>query len=245
MSVGKNIVFLHGAGLSSYIWEDFSQQYFPGSTCAPFPFRESNQAFKRKITLEDYCQSVGEAILQHSSHRKVVLVCHSISAIVGLQLIDNIGEKINGIIGIGASVPCPGNNFFSTLPIPQRILMPWITRLAGTKPPENVIRKSLCEGLVEASADTIINGYAAESYQLFGSKVQYDLGGIYKGYVKLLSDKAYPLSSQKNSIANFRPHSIKQLSSGHLPMLSHPVELAGLLVSMLLDYKRKIKGINA
>ena len=238
-------MFLHGAGLSSYIWEDFSQQYFPESICAPFPLRESNQAFKRKITLDDYCQYVGEVILKHSSDRKVVLVCHSISAIVGLQLIGRLGEKINGIIGIGASVPRSGNNFFSTLPIPQRVLMPWITRLAGTKPPEKVIRKSLCKGLAEASADTIVNGYADESYHLYASKVQYNLTGIYKGYVKLLSDKAYPLSAQELSIANFQPHSVKELRSGHLPMLSQPSELAKILEAMLLAYEPKIKEKNA
>jgi pimeloyl-ACP methyl ester carboxylesterase len=241
MSTEYILVFLHGAGLSSYIWEDFSRQYFPGSICPQFPLRETKEAFKRKITLDDYCQSVGEAILKHSSESKVVLVCHSISAIVGLQLIGSLGEKINGIIGIGASVPCSGDNFFSTLPFPQRYLMPWVTRLIGTKPPEKVIRNSLCEGLTESSADTIINKYSDESYHLYAQKVEYDFTGIYKGYVKLLSDKAYPLSAQEISIASFQSHSIKELRSGHLPMLSHPDELALQLEAILLDIKVEFK----
>ncbi|KPQ11287.1 MAG: putative hydrolases or acyltransferases (alpha/beta hydrolase superfamily) [Algoriphagus marincola HL-49] len=241
MSADKNVVFLHGAGLSSYIWEDFSQQYFPGSICAPFPLRESNQAFKRKITLEDYCQSVGDTILKHSPDRKVVLICHSISAIVGLRITKSLRGKIKGIIGVGASVPHSSRHFFSTLPASQRFLMPWIIRLTGTKPPAKIIRNSLCIGLDASIADKIVNAYSDESYHLYASKIQYDLAGIYRGYVKLLSDKAYPLSAQELSISNFQPHSVKELSSGHLPMLSHPNELATILESMLLDNEREIK----
>jgi len=241
MSADYTLVFLHGAGLSSYIWKDFSQQYFPGSICASFPLRESNKAFKRKIALEDYCQFIAETILKHSPDRQVVLICHSISAIVGLQLTKSLPGKIKGIIGVGASVPHSGRNFFSTLPIPQRFLMPWITRLTGTKPPAKIIRNSLCAGLDASTADKIVRAYSDESYHLYASKIQYDLAGIYRGYVKLLSDNAYPFSSQEVSIANFQPHSIEELKSGHLPMLSHPYELATILESMLLAYERKIK----
>ena len=106
-------------------------------------------------------------------------------------------------------------------------------RLAGTAPPAAAIRAGLCGGLAAEQADAIVSGFAPESVRLYSDRCGAAVPDVPRLYVKLTEDKEFGIPLQERMIANFAPHEVKALASGHLPMLGKPNELADILESFL------------
>lgn len=222
------IVFIHGAGLGSFIWDDLKLLIKSPVLTIEFPNREVDNKANVNLTFGDYKKSAIEQIEKWGID-KFVIVTHSIGGCIGLSLTDYFAKKVVGFIGISSAIPTSGNSFISCLPFPQSLLMPLILKLFGTKPPQKAIEQTLCNDLTSEQTSEIVKRFTPEAKLLYTTKVDYKNLYIKTLYIKLNNDKGFPVQIQDKMIKNLATQKVVTLDSGHLPMISKPKELSEIL----------------
>ena len=218
----SGILFVSGAGLSDWIWSEVTSSLQVPAVVADFTKVRQN----KDATLNNYVAEAAKAIEKLEADQ-IIVVAHSIGGVVGIELARQYADKVVGLIGVSAVIPKPGGNFFSSLPFPQRLIMPVIVKFAGTKPPDSSIQNSLASGVQTKLVDKLVKTYQPEPKGLyFGKTSNSSLPAIPYCYVLTTNDKELPKSIQ-DMISEQLPEVTKDLiESGHLPMLSHPEKLA-------------------
>ncbi|WP_158855881.1 alpha/beta fold hydrolase [Lunatibacter salilacus] len=126
-------------------------------------------------------------------------------------------------------IPTNGNSFVSSLPFPQKLIMPIILRFFGTKPPQKSIERELCNDLTSEQASKIVKDFTPESKVLYKTKITFNLPDTKRLYIKLENDKAMRGDFQDKMAKNLKAEKIITIDSGHLPMISKAKELAAIL----------------
>jgi pimeloyl-ACP methyl ester carboxylesterase len=218
------LVLIAGAGLGAWVWHDMVASLTMPSLIISFPEAES----KKSMSLDDYTRSALEQIRNWQGVDRYVIVGHSIGGIVAMQLAHLLDGQTSGLIAIGAVIPKNGGSFFSALPFPQKVIMPLLTRLAGTRPPDSVIKKSYCNDLSNIQAIEVVKRFQPESFAMYGDECKVTAPDVPCLYIKSLKDQNISPSSQDTMAANLKAD-ITTLETGHLPMVSKPTELARVL----------------
>lgn len=223
------IVLLHGAGLGAWIWDDVLENIAYRALAIDFPGRGIHADVPtKKLSLSKYVESVYTDLKQLRS-RKIIIVAHSISGILGLELVNQLQDRLVGFIALGAVFPKADGSFISSMPRMNGIILRIMLSLAGTKPPNSAIESSLCVGLDKRHSQEVINRFIPESKKLYTDKVQKRLSIPHSLYVNLTQDRELTNKIQQQMMENLRPDQIVDLKSGHLPMLSKPSELARIV----------------
>jgi len=228
------IIFIHGAGLGNYIWNDLKPNLRYSSLMIEFPNRNLDDQLNSNLHFEDY---IAKAIsdTENFEKEKLVIVTHSIGGLVGLRIAERFKDKVIGFVGIGSAIPKNGNSFISCLPFPQKLLLPLIMRLAGTKPPKSSIQNGLCNDLNSLQTEQVVEKFTAESKYLYTEKSKSIIPNTKKLYIELANDKEFSVSVQKKMAENLNCENIVSLKSGHLPMLSIPEKLSRILDEFIDD----------
>jgi pimeloyl-ACP methyl ester carboxylesterase len=223
------IIYIGGAGLSPAIWDGVRAKVSIQDAVLAY---SRNDAASLESTVRESLAQLGT--IQATQY---VLVAHSLGGVIGVELARKLGDKLAGFIAVSATIPAPGKSFVSTLPFPKRLLMPAILKLAGTKPPDSAIRKTLCSDLTDAQADAIIKAFTPEPRRLYLDNTSSDkLPSAKYTYVRTLNDKQVP-PQQQSSMAQLLPGvTITDIAGGHLSMISHPDELADSINAFLKDF---------
>lgn len=140
------IIFIHGAGLNGSVWNDLINELNVPSLPIDFPNRLAGDKANRNLSFADYIDSV-KGQVQQWKHKRLIIVAHSIGACVGLELLNHFKNEVKGFVAVGSVIPAVGHSFISSLPIPQRWIMPVILNIMGTRPPRNMIENELCNDL--------------------------------------------------------------------------------------------------
>lgn len=222
------VVFIHGAGLGKFIWNDIKPGLNYPSLMVEFPNRNSGDMANSQLSFEEY---IVEAIseVERFEKEKLIVVAHSIGGLIGLRIAEHFKEKISGFVGIGAAIPANGNSFISCLPFPQKLVVPIIMRLAGTKPPKSAIENGLCNGLNPEQTQTVVESFTAESKYLYTEKSKSKIPDTKKLYVALNNDNEFAIPVQKRMAENLNCDNITVIDSGHLPMMSMPEKISEIL----------------
>lgn len=215
------IVFINGAGLNSSIWNDIKDNFH-------VPVLTIDLANKTKLTFDDYVNKVATEI-ENWKNDNFIIVAHSIGALVGLKVAERFNEKLKGFVAIGSFIPKKGQSFASSLPFPQKIVLPILLSLLGTKPPKKSIATELCNDLPPDTTLKIVNNFTPEAKALYTTKINFDLPDTKRLYIKLTNDKTITTDVQDEMIKRLNATDIKTIHSGHLPMLSKPDELTSIL----------------
>ena len=192
------IVLIHGAGLNSALWDDLRKAVGAPSLAIDFPNRLAGDNPNRNLSFSDYVDSVAGQI-EKWKHSRFIIVAHSIGACVGLELLSRFDREIVGFVAIGSVIPASGNSFVTSMPVPQRWIMPLILKLAGTKPPQNILEKELCNDLTPARTQKIVREFTPESVSLYTTKITYKIPDITRLYIKLTNDKSVSPDLQDRS----------------------------------------------
>ncbi len=218
-SDGKlGIIFIHGAGLGGWIWHDVTKNISVPHICADYTSLERSNS---KTILNDYVEATYQQVEQLRVER-VVIVAHSVGGVVGAELSIKLGDRLAAFVGVSAAIPKPGGSFVSTLPFPQKIILPIILKLAGTKPPESAIRSGLGNGLSPSQTDKVVAKFQQESLHLYIDKISnIPISKVRTMYLRTTNDKEFSLSMQNASIANLNEAKVFDINSGHMPMLSN------------------------
>jgi len=232
MNNNNGIVLIHGAGLGNYVWSEINPHLKYPVLTINFPNRETGGTSNKNTSFEEYMTS---AIQQIESWDKdqITIVAHSIGGCLGLKLNDYFQEKLSRFIGISAIIPKSGESFTDCFPFPQKLILPIILKLFGTKPPAKSIEKELCNDLPSSKSEEIIKRFSPESVKLYTTKINYNSIPEQRLFIKLLNDNALNQDIQNKMIRNLNCKNIVELDSGHLPMLSKPKELAGIINEFL------------
>lgn len=223
------IIFISGAGLNSSIWEDFKATVQNPILTIDFPNRKSKDKANAKLTFYDYVNETARQI-KNWQINNYIIVSHSIGACVGLKVAEQFKKELKGFIAIGSVIPKSGQSFVSSLPFPQKLLLPILLSLFGTKPPKKSIEAELCNDLTPETTSKIVNEFTAEAKALYTTKVNFDLPDTKRLYIKMTNDKSMPADLQEKMAKNLKATKIETISSGHLPMLSKSKELARILI---------------
>ncbi|WP_159887767.1 alpha/beta fold hydrolase [Paenibacillus puerhi] len=234
-------VFLNGAGLEGQIWNKVVEEFDHPCLLVEFPSRNSSFNSRRGLSLEDYVTHMKRQVDEWGIH-KIIIVAHSLGGILALKLASGLTDRLAGIVAVGAAIPKNGGSFLSTLPLPQRLIMPVILRILGTKPPESALRTGLCNDLSPDQATKIVNDFIPEAVRVYTDRINVSVPDVPKLYVKLTNDKQLSLSLQDKMISNFSPQSVQSLETGHLPMISNPEGLRSILENFLSIVSRNVTG---
>jgi len=234
MSQEIGFVFIHGAGLNSSIWKDLTESLNVPCLSVDFPMRMAPPGKINLLRFDEYIVEVQNQIAAWPV-RQWILVTHSIGACIGLAICESFRENIKGFVSVAGIIPPSGKSFIAALPFPQRLLMPILLKLFGTKPPIEAIKKELCNDLSEQETQRIIGTFTAESRSLYTHPVRYLLPECPKLYIQLLKDQSVSQDLQIQMGKQLRTDQVATLEAGHLAMCSQPLLLAGLLDSFRLS----------
>lgn len=218
---GIGYVFLSGAGLGPWIWQDVANALKRPSVSIEYP--KDTEA-----GIEEYAQAALSQI-KNIPVQKVIIVGHSLGGVVGLKIADALGDRLAGFVAVSASIPKDGGSFLSGLPFPQKLIMPLIIRFAGTKPSDEAIRKGYCNDLSAEQTREVIRRYMPESAKVYSGTSALSPSSVPKLYIKTTNDNEFPSTLQDTMQHNLEAEKVVMIDSGHLPMLSKPKELAALL----------------
>lgn len=222
-------VLLHGAGLGAWIWKDIVSQLEYPCLAIDLPGRGKHADIATTdLSLHQYVESVLFDINQFSP-KKLIIVAHSISGVIGIEISNKLHNRVLGFIAIGASIPAAKGAYISTLPFFTGLFIRVMFMLAGTKPPASVIKGSLCNDIDDTSTSDIINNFTPESKKLYTDTLQTQGIPDNSLYVRLKKDKALNEDIQARMINNLHAQQVIEIDSGHLPMLSKPKELAHIV----------------
>jgi pimeloyl-ACP methyl ester carboxylesterase len=226
--MNAGLVFIHGAGLGSFIWTDLKSRLNHPSLAINFPNRGKASKKTQYLSFDDYCErTINQVKKWNMDH--LIIVGHSIGGSVGLRVAEYFGEKVIGFAGIGAIIPEGGNSALSCHPLFQRVMMQARMRIAGTRPPRSAIEKTLCNDLDDRRTSIIVKRFTPESRCLYTDKTYARIPPTQRLYIRLSIDQANPPAMQDRMIENLMAHKVATIRSGHLPMMSHPTELAKVL----------------
>ena len=226
------ILFIHGAGLGGWIWNDLSTKLAMPTLAVDLPARNKPKEQRAQLSLEAYASDVMNQVNAWQVD-KIIVVAHSLGGVIGLEVAARLESKLAGFIAVCAATPKSGGSFISALPFPQRIIMPLVLRLAGTQPPAASIKAGLCNDLSEAQATEVIEKFTPESAGVFTDKTHYKELTVPSLYIRTTKDKEYSLSMQTKLAQNLPNAQIADVDAGHLPMLSKPGELSELIASFV------------
>lgn len=212
------LLFLSGAGLPAWIWDDVRAAH-PDSSVAAYPSTGTLQDYATKVLAE--------------APDRFVIVAHSIGGVVASQLLAQAPERVEALLGVAASFPKPGQSFLKALPFPNKLIISLAMRLAGTKPPEKAIRTSLADGVVPLQVDRLVADFKPESQHLYRDPIPARQFPTHTGYLHTTADKELPPTLQQSFAANLGATWTHSLPTGHLPMLTATTDLSLAIKSFL------------
>lgn len=213
------LVFLSGAGLPEWIWDEVRQVLPVESMVVAYP--------KGSASLRAYAES---ALRQ--SPQRFTLVAHSVGGVVGSEICALAPERVEGFVGVSACLPPAARSFVRAMPLPQRAVLGVVLRLMGTRPPDKQIREGLCAGVSNDVADRVVADFAPESRALFTDSVSARSFPAKSAYLVTENDREFPVTLQHKFAAELGGY-IERMPMAHLPMLEDPVETAERVLGAL------------
>ena len=225
MSTDTGILLIHGAGLNSSIWDEIKPYIKIPVLAVNFPNRIPSIHSTNELSYHDYCVALYREI-ENWKVDKFIVVTHSIGGCIGLNVVRQFQERIKGFVGISAAIPQNGDSFLSCFSGFQRLMLFLRLNFSGTRPPAAIIRNQLCSDLNETQADAIVKSYTPESKSLYADKCFAPTPTLPSLYIHCRHDEVLSMGIQKRMAGQLSSAKIITMDSGHLPMVSKPIQLA-------------------
>jgi pimeloyl-ACP methyl ester carboxylesterase len=217
------LLFLSGAGLPAWIWDDVRSGLEAETRVADHP--------RGVASLADYAAA---ALAAAEGWDTFGIVAHSLGGAVGSELVAQAPGRVSGFLGVAAVIPAPDRSFVNSLPFPQRYVLGPLMRLTGTKPPESALRKGLGSGLPAEQADRVVAEFEPESLRVYRDPVSPRTFPRARAYVVTDRDREFSESLQEKYAAELDAP-IHRVNTAHLPMLEDPHALAALVSDLALS----------
>lgn len=217
------ILFLSGAGLPTWIWDEVSERLSTVSAVAPRPARHSDAPLSAYV----------EAAVDAAPPGRFAIVAHSSGGVVGAELARILEDRVSSFLAISAVIPTGTDSFVSAMPVPNRWILPPVMRLAGTRPPDKAIRRGLCGGLNDDDVERIVAEFVPESQGLYMDRTAAHVWSGRRGVLLTTQDKELPLGLQRRFAERLGAQWNKEIATGHLPMIQDPPATARAIEEFL------------
>ncbi len=214
------LLFISGAGLPPWIWDDVVAELPLGTRTAVAP---------RPVGANRPLSAYVEHALEAAPAEQFTIVAHSLGAITGLAVADTALDRAEGLIAVAGVVPEGAGSFLSAMPRPNRWILNIAMRVGGTRPPDKAIRTSLGAGLDDTVVDRLVEEFEPDSPLLFRTAVARTDRPSRRGYVTSTNDRELPAKLQRRFHDALDPSWETTLPTGHLPMLEDPTGLAAAI----------------
>lgn len=234
-------VLVHGAGHAKWCWEPMipylEECLQVGEVVAVDLIGHGarlNEKPQDQITLDDYIGDIAGTI-QDRDLRNVILVGHSLAGVSIPQAAKRVSDRVKRLIFVSAAIPPDGKSALETF---QNVGI-GVSYAGGDL--QNHQRHAYCNDMDETKAQWLLGKLGPEPPAGLTTPVNRSglSGSIAKTYVLLTMDKALPLDVQRKFADNIGNPELIELESGHDAMISHPRELA----QVLLKYADKKENI--
>lgn len=219
-----SVLILPGAGLPEWLWDDVRAGLDAPSMIAPRPAAAAS-------TVSDYAR----AALDAAPDGPLLVVAHSAGGVVASELARLASPgRVVGVVAVAAVIPLTGGSFVSSLPFPQRMLLPLVMRVAGTRPPEAAVRKGLASDADEQATRRLLADLVPEPRTFFTSSAGSNdalISTPVRRYVLTTDDVELPVALQQRFAARLRPQETTRMPGGHLPMLTRPEAVAAAIAA--------------
>jgi pimeloyl-ACP methyl ester carboxylesterase len=215
-------VLFHGAGLGSWIWEEVLPHLDRPALALDLPH----------LGVEACVEHVLRTI-EASAADSVVIVGHSVSGGLAMAVAGRLGDRVEGVVMVGAIVPESGQAYVDGLPWISRTMLRLLYFFVpeGSKPPDGVLAKALCNDLDADKTRAVVARSGIAAPGLFLDPVRWATPKAHPVYVKLTEDQSDVTPALQDRVAARLHARVVELNSGHLPMMSQPVSLAAALNS--------------
>ena len=221
----RSAILLHGAGVGPWVWDRVQTGLVVPSLAPEVGGREVGAT-------PDACVESLVRQIDAFSAGEVVLVAHSLTGVLASGLAARLGSRLTHIVYVSAVIPAADQSFLSAMGFP----MGWVMRVLfllnpkGLRPSDAMIRDGLCNDLDAADTAEVIERYTPEFPGLYTSTVA-GPAQVRSSYVRLTRDGSVSLVVQDKMIARLGTPEVTELDAGHLPMLSRPDVIAGVIAA--------------
>lgn len=219
------ILFLSGAGLSPWVWEEVRARVNAESVVAPRPVAHA----------EAPLSAYAEAAIEAAPEGRFAIVAHSSGGVVGCEVERLVPGRVAAFFAISAVIPAPGGSFVSSMPIPDRWILGVAMRLAGTRPPASAIRRGLGTGLGENMVERLVAEFTPESTGLYRGRIGHQAWTCRRGFLLTTADKQVVPRLQHRFAKRLGVERPTEIATGHLPMLQDPVSTAATIDRFLAE----------
>ena len=230
-------LLIPGAGLSDWIWQFVVPKLQAEVICVDRRLFVNNEHMRRTAVFSD-CIHYLNHLIEKSGFDQVTVVSHSAAGLLGAGL-GKCNSKVNRLVFISANIPANGKTAIDALDPDMKAMMlsNAVSQLPLDSLPmlqmEKMFREKFCNTCTEVTIQTLLKQeYMTEPLCLVTEQMNWDdYPEISKTYIVLTKDLIVPAAGQIYMAKRFGIEDLNYLSSDHLPMLSHPEQLAQLLLS--------------
>ncbi|MFC0505184.1 alpha/beta fold hydrolase [Micromonospora costi] len=219
------ILFISGAGLPAWIWDDVHQRM-------GWP-HEVQVAARPSRGVEGSLRDYAEAAIGSAPTGRFAIVAHSAGGVIGAEVARLAPERVSAFLAVTAVIPKAAGSFISAMPVPNRWLLNVAMRVAGTRPPASAIRGRLAHRLDDQAAGRLIAEFTPESPGLYRDRTGHRSWSGRRGYVLAAQDRELPVALQRRCAQRLGHAWADTLDTGHLPMLEAPRALASSITRFL------------
>ncbi|MDZ4181221.1 MAG: alpha/beta hydrolase [Coriobacteriia bacterium] len=219
----RSAILLHGAGVGAWVWDRVQARLAVPSLAPEVGGREVGAT--PDVVVDSLMRQI-----DGFAAGEVVLVAHSLTGVLVSGLAARLGSRLTHVVYVSAVIPKANQSFLSAMGFP----MGWVMRVLfllnpkGLRPSDAMIRDGLCNDLDSADAADVVGRYTPEFPGLYTTAVA-GPAQVRSTYVRLTQDGSVSLAVQDRMIAGLGTPEVTELEAGHLPMLSRPDEIAGVI----------------
>jgi pimeloyl-ACP methyl ester carboxylesterase len=239
--VPQTFVLVHGAWQAPYVWDHVKAQLEAAGQrviVVELPAHGSDTTSAALVTIEAYSAKVIAAIT--ATHKKVILVGHSMGGVVVTDVAQKIPTQISKLIYIGAFVPASGQSLLDLANTDAQShlgpsLVPSADQLTLDVKHDSIVPVFIQDG-APAIRQLVIDKYRAEPAIPFINKVTLTAAGygsVDKYYIRTLQDHAIGTDLQNRMITAAGITKVYSLQSSHCPFLSMPDSVSNLLLNII------------
>jgi pimeloyl-ACP methyl ester carboxylesterase len=226
-------VLVHGGSFAASCWDPMLP-YVPASTVAvDLPGRGARPRPLVGITIADFVDAVVDEIQSRDLH-DVVLVGHSMAGITMPGVAARLPDRLAHLVFVACTVPADGTRIVDTLdPALRAVAEQNAMRPEGGKLDDATASALFCNDMTPEQTAWTLGRMVNEANQITLEPVS--LAGlkhpIPRTWIRTLHDLINPLERQAGFAERVEAELV-DLDSAHMAMISHPAELAALLVPL-------------
>jgi pimeloyl-ACP methyl ester carboxylesterase len=198
------------------------------------PGRGSRPGDLSQVTVDDFVDAVVDELVAMSE--PAILVGHSMAGITLPGVVGRVPDRVRAVVFVSCTVPADGQCLLDTLDPAMRTIADEAESrrdsVAMLEP--DLAIAVFCNDMDEKQTAFTLDRMVPEARPVLRQRIS--LAGlkqpVRRVYIRLLRDAIIQPSQQDQMIANMGGADVIELDSGHMAMISRPVELAAILNSL-------------